>query len=66
MSKKKNTKNELKEEISIDSKDSQIKSLLDEVSNYKSLAQRSQADLVNFRKRVGRSQFVLCKLGSGL
>ncbi|MFL2665079.1 MAG: nucleotide exchange factor GrpE [Dehalococcoidia bacterium] len=61
MSKKKNTKNELKEEISIDSKDSQIKSLLDEVSNYKSLAQRSQADLVNFRKRVEVEQLEIRK-----
>jgi len=47
MSKKKKTEKEL-----LESKDSEIKSLQDDVATYKSLAQRSQADLVNFRKRV--------------
>ena len=45
MVKKKKTENKL-----LESKDSEIKSLKDDVVTYKSLAQRAQADLVNFRK----------------
>ena len=51
MVKKKKTENKL-----LESKDSEIKSLKDDVVTYKSLAQRAQADLVNFRKRVETEQ----------
>ena len=51
MVKKKKTENKL-----LESKDSEINSLKDDVVTYKSLAQRAQADLVNFRKRVETEQ----------
>ena len=44
------------EKNSLESNDSEIKSLKDDIDTYKSLAQRAQADLVNFRKRVEAEQ----------
>tara|TARA_B100000214_G_C23966728_1_gene628053 strand:- start:227 stop:730 length:504 start_codon:yes stop_codon:yes gene_type:complete len=44
------------EKKSLESNDSEIKSLKDDIDTYKSLAQRAQADLVNFRKRVEAEQ----------
>ena len=56
MSKKKNTENKVSEKKIAESKDNEIKSLKDDVASYKSLAQRAQADLVNFRKRIEGEQ----------
>ena len=56
MSKKKNTENKVSENKIAESKDNEIESLKDDVASYKSLAQRAQADLVNFRKRIEGEQ----------
>ncbi|MBA32220.1 MAG: nucleotide exchange factor GrpE [Chloroflexi bacterium] len=59
MSKKKNTKNESKDKNLNDLNNNQNESLLEDINTYKSLAQRSQADLVNYRKRVEIEQLEL-------